>query len=130
MKKSGFTLVEIMIVVAIIALLTAIAIPAFLRYRQDSKHDLCLSNLRVVKHAKEIVAMRDNYTNATPMNATIITRCCNYIEGGGTLYCPSGPTNDAASYYTNTFQAMGTVPTCPVFPAGSTGVPEPHVLEK
>lgn len=129
MKKSGFTLVEIMIVVAIIALLTAIAIPAFLRYRQDSKHDICLSNLRVIKHAKEIVAMRDNYTNGTPMSATIITRCQNYIEGSP-LACPSGPTNTASTYYTNTFQPMGTIPTCGVFPAGSTGVPEPHVLER
>ena len=46
-KRSGFTLVEIMLVVTIIALLTAIAIPAFQQYRQDAQVSLLMNDLRV-----------------------------------------------------------------------------------
>ena len=44
-RTAGFTLVEIMIVVAIIALLTAIAIPAFLQYRRDAQTSVCREKL-------------------------------------------------------------------------------------
>ena len=47
-KKSGFTLVEIMIVVAIIGLLAAIAIPSFVNARTRSQQNACINNLRQV----------------------------------------------------------------------------------
>lgn len=51
--KKGFTLVEIMIVVAIIAILAAVAIPNFIRYRQTSQATACVSNLKQIQAAYE-----------------------------------------------------------------------------
>ena len=50
-SKSAFTLVEVMIVVAIIALLTAIAIPWFQRYREDTQNSILVADLRIAQHA-------------------------------------------------------------------------------
>ena len=51
--KKGFTLVEIMIVVAIIAILAAVAIPNFIKYRKSSQATACVSNLKQIQAAKE-----------------------------------------------------------------------------
>ena len=56
-KKSGFTLVEIMIVVAIIALLAAIAVPNFLRARKRSQATRILEDLRILDHALDEYAI-------------------------------------------------------------------------
>lgn len=59
-KKSGFTLVEIMIVVAIIALLATIAVPNFLRARKRSQATTILEELRVIDGAKDTWAIENN----------------------------------------------------------------------
>ena len=51
--KKGFTLVEIMIVVAIIAILAAVAIPNFVRYRKTAQKNACISNLKEIQAAVE-----------------------------------------------------------------------------
>ncbi len=67
MKKSvkGFTLVEIMIVVAIIGIIIAIAVPAFLRARENSRATACQENLTKIDGAKEQYALEFKYANDT-----------------------------------------------------------------
>lgn len=61
--KKGFTLVEIMIVVAIIGLLAAIAIPSFMRARTTSQANACINNLRQIEAAKDQYALEAGLSN-------------------------------------------------------------------
>lgn len=63
--KKGFTLVEIMIVVAIIGLLAAIAIPSFMRARTTSQANACINNLRQIESGKEQYGMAAGLTNGS-----------------------------------------------------------------
>src|SRR5437899_11608609 len=71
-SKSGFTLVEIMIVVAIIGLLAAIAIPNFVRARTTAQMNACINNLRQIDSAKQQWALETRQaTNALPLVSDI-----------------------------------------------------------
>jgi prepilin-type N-terminal cleavage/methylation domain-containing protein len=82
-KRGGFTLVEIMIVVAIIALLASIAVPNFLRARKRSQATRILEDLRVLDNALDQYAMETNKTTGQTANFTDLK---NYIKTGSTLY--------------------------------------------
>jgi prepilin-type N-terminal cleavage/methylation domain-containing protein len=79
----GFTLVEIMIVVAIIALLAAIAVPNFLRARKRSQATRCLEDLRILDNALDEYAIETNKISGfNPSFADLK----NYIKTGNALY--------------------------------------------
>ncbi len=91
-NRSGFTLVEIMIVVTIIGLLTAIAIPNFFRYRESSRKGVCIANLKQIQNAKTQWAFeKGKQSSDTPLEDDIIgptnyLRLKPYCPGGGNDY--------------------------------------------
>lgn len=81
--RHGFTLVEIMIVVAIIALLASIAVPNFLRARKRSQATRILEDLRLLDNATDEYAMENNKT--TGMHP-LFTDLKAYLKTGSILY--------------------------------------------
>ena len=72
-NRRGFTLVEIMIVVAIIALLAAIAVPNFVQARNAARNGNCINNLRIVDASKEQYAIENNIATGGACTSTEIT---------------------------------------------------------
>lgn len=85
-SRRGFTLVEIMIVVAIIALLAAIAVPNFLRARKRSQATSILEDLRLLDSAMDQYAIE---TNKLGGMHPVMADLKNYLKAGTTLYVTS-----------------------------------------
>jgi prepilin-type N-terminal cleavage/methylation domain-containing protein len=83
LNQKGFTLVEIMIVVAIIALLAAIAVPGFLRARKRSQASRILNDLRMIDSALDQYAIETNKKSNDPVAVADWT---SYIKKGSPLY--------------------------------------------
>jgi prepilin-type N-terminal cleavage/methylation domain-containing protein len=81
--NQAFTLVEIMIVVAIIALLAAIAVPGFLRARKRSQASRVLNDLRLIDNACDMYAIENNKSTGATVNVVDWT---NYLKKGTNLY--------------------------------------------
>jgi len=105
-SQTGFTLVEIMIVVAIIALLAAIAVPGFLRARKRSQASRILNDLRMIDSAVDQYAIETNRTTGATVNTADWT---NYLKKGSLLY-NSGKSLLGSDYGA---QQIDTIPTVP-----------------
>lgn len=104
--KQGFTLVEIMIVVAIIGLLAAIAIPSFMKARTTSQANACVNNLRQIESAKEQWALATKQAAAADCTSDAnMTAIMTYLKNPtSSTNCPAGGTIS--------FETLGTNATC------------------
>ena len=123
--KKGFTLVEIMIVVAIIGLLAAIAIPSFMKARTTSQKNACINNLRQIESGKDQYAVEKGGTNGMLIGTEAADGVWTVLVGNATGYikafpaCPASAstlvkglaTRSAADYWAN---AIGISPSCKV----------------
>jgi prepilin-type N-terminal cleavage/methylation domain-containing protein len=107
-RTSAFTLVEIMIVVAIIGLLAAIAIPNFVRARTQSQTQACINNLRQIDAAIQQWALENNQgPDATVTHGDVV----GYLKSPPR--CPAGGTGFESDYSLTT---VSNAPTCTVQP--------------
>lgn len=113
-ESKGFTLVEILIVVAIMGILLAVAVPHFMKAREGSHARACQSNLKQTLGAKERWAMDNNRSASdTPVWADLVGGFLKVIP-----VCPGG-----GNY---TIGGLDELPTCTV--GGVRGEFNAHVL--
>ena len=110
-KRGGFTLVEIMIVVAIIALLAAIAVPNFLRARKRSQATRVLEDLRLIDSAIDQYAIETNKSGGASVAWADVQK---YLKAGSQLYNSGG-----ADILNNSYGSTFTVDTLPNIPAAT-----------
>jgi len=110
--RAGFTLVEIMTVVALIGLLAALAIPNSFKARNRAQRSTCISNLRQIDAAKQEWAVEAKQKEGAPCTDADVAP---YIKGLKMPECPAGAGN---TYLVND---VGTAPECRIDP-------ENHVL--
>ncbi|MFN3690572.1 MAG: competence type IV pilus major pilin ComGC, partial [Fimbriimonadales bacterium] len=106
-RSRGFTLVEIMVVVLIIAILVSLALPSWMNARARAQARTCVANLRQIHQAKEMYALATRAQTGASVNMSDLVP--NYLQAEP--FCPAG---SGAPYTVN---PIGTPPACP------TGLP-------
>ncbi len=109
-RKSGFTLVEIMIVVAIIGLLAAIAIPNFVKARDKAQKNACIANLKQIDSATEQWALEAKKKTG---DGTTESEIVQYLKNSTKPTCPA-----SGDYVIGA--TVGASPTCPNAALGHT----------
>ena len=99
-SRGGFTLVEIMIVVAIIALLAAIAVPGFLRSRKRSQATAILNDARIIDGAIDQYAIENNKTGSTAVTTNMLKP---YFKPASRLYSQASSTAALTDILGNTY---------------------------
>ena len=126
-NSKGFTLVEIMIVVAVVGLLVGLAVPNFVRSRQSSQTSACINNQRVIQHAKEQWTL---LSNGEDTDTPVATDLDTYLKGGtDATYCPTDPDQTFATSYT--INPVDTAVACLISPSDhSPDAPESEEEEE
>ncbi len=113
-SKMGFTLIEIMIVVAIIGLLAALAIPNFVHARTSSQQNACINNLRQIDGAKQNYGLDNKVLPTTAPDPGSIQMYMGRGVNGGLPFCPADSSASFATSYG--INVLSSPPTCLVVP--------------
>jgi general secretion pathway protein G len=103
-NQGGFTLIELMIVVLLIGLLSAMAVPNFIRSRTTTQTNVCINNLRAIDYAIQQWALESRQATGAPVQFSDLS---SYLKRS--VVCPTGGSTFVDSY---SVTQVGAEPLC------------------